>query len=206
MDLAGHFAGAVVEEEVLPQKVGELQHLLVPLPARQLPDEVGVDVGERPRLAAQLPAQPADRRLLVVDEEVGLVQVPRPHPPAVVVGDLFGEEVHVVALREALGQPRVELRRREGDRHAALDVEGDHAVVEEVARAFDDRLGEAVAGDEDGEPAEVAPHEVPCALLAASAKAESLFEGLLGLVRRDHQVLLHGTLGQHLVEGPLLLV
>ena len=57
-------------------------------------------------------AQPANRRLLVVDEQVWLMKIARHHPLPVVVGNLLRKEVHVVAFREPLGESRVELRCR----------------------------------------------------------------------------------------------
>ena len=129
---------------------------------------------------------------LVADEELELEELPGGQPSGVVLGDLLGQEVHAVAFWKPLAESGVELGGGERDRDAALDVEGDHAVEEQVALALGDHLGAALRADEHGEAPQVRADEVPGAVLGAGLQAEAVLQPTVGLVGGDHEVLLDG--------------
>jgi hypothetical protein len=79
------------------------------------------------------------------DEEGQLLHLTHPQAAPVVLGGLGGQEVYAVPLREALLEAGVELGGAQGHAEAALDVEGDHAVVEQVGLTFGHYLQRAVA-------------------------------------------------------------
>ena len=113
---------------------------------------------------------------------------------AVVLRRLVREEVHAVALGEALLEPGVELGRRERDRHAALDVEGDHPVEEQVGLALGDPLDPAVLRSTTtgswarcSRTKSQAPSSVP------ASSPEPLLELVGRLVGGDDEVLLDGA-------------
>ena len=102
-------------------------------------------------------------------------------------------------------EPGVELSGGQGHGHAALDVEGDHAVEEQVVLALRDDLRLAVAGDEHRKLLQVGADEVPGALLGPAGRSRSAAPGPVGLVGGDDQVLLDRGAGD-LAVGALLLV
>ena len=123
------------------------------------------------------------------------MKIAHQHSLSVVIGDLLRKEVHVVALREPLRKPRLELCGRKWNGDTALHVERDHAIIKEITLPFDDRLAETVAGHEDGEFTEVTTNELPRAPLSTLAKTKPVFKELIGLVGGDHQIFLNRTLG-----------
>ena len=109
VDLAWNLAGTTVVQEVLVQHLGQLRQLLVLLPARDLADELRVNVLEALGLAAQLPFEPLDGGGFVDDEDLELHHVLGRKALSVVFGDLFEEENHAVAFGEAAGETGQEL-------------------------------------------------------------------------------------------------
>ena len=190
VDRAGDLASALVAEEVLGEELRQVDHPLVLQPAGELADETGVYLLEGLRLALELLAQPLDGGLLVADEEIELDQLAGGEASGVVLDDLFAQEEHAVAFGKSLAEPGVELGGRERDGDAALHVEGDHAVEEQVALAFGDDLGAAVGADEDREPPQVGADEVPGAVRRAGLQAEAVLQAAVGLVGGDHEILL----------------
>ena len=141
------------------------------LPAADLLDELRVDLLEGLGLLEQLLPKPLDGRRLVGDEELELQDLADGHALLVVLGDLVGEEVHPITLRETLLQPGVELRCGQRHGHAALDVEGHHAVEEQVVLPLGDDLGLAVLGDEDRKLLQVGADEIPDAIFCSSVQS-----------------------------------
>ena len=107
----------------------------------------------------------------------------------------------------ALQQPGVEGRGGQGDRDATLDVEGDHAVEQQVLLTLGDHLdpGPALL-TKTGTCPRWSSTKAPDARLRPGLEGELLLERLCGLVGRDHQVLLHGVQPVDLLRRPLLLV
>ena len=101
-------------------------------------------------LLGELLFEPLDGRGLVGDEDLKLQDLPDRHALLVVLSHLFREEVHPVPLREPL-QPLIKLRRRQRHSHAALDVEGHHAVEQQIVLPLGDNLGLAILGHKDRE-------------------------------------------------------
>ena len=177
----------LVLEEVLGQHVAQLGQVLV-AGLVQLAQELGLEVlvglGAGADLRVQLAAQPLDGRLFVGDKEGELLHLGGPQPLAVVLGDLVGQEVHLVPLGEALLEPGVELGGAQGHAEAALDVKGDHAVVEQVGLPLGDDFQDAVLLDDDGQLRQVLADEVPGALRAAGLLQEAALKASCGACRQ----------------------
>ena len=116
----------------------------------------------------ELLLEPLDGRGFVGDEELKLQNLPDGHALLVVLGHLLGQEVHAIPLGEPLDQPGVELSRGQRNGHAALDVEGHHAVEEQVVLTLGDDLGLAVLGDKDRKLLQVRADEVPDTFFGSS--------------------------------------
>src|SRR5438093_13112765 len=110
------------------------------LPATDLPEELGMEFLEGLWLLDELLLEPLDSRRFVYDEDGELQDLFDGHASFVVFGYLLGQEVHALALGETLAQPLVELRSRKRYGDATLDVEGNHAVEEQVVLALGDDL------------------------------------------------------------------
>ena len=94
---------------------------------------------------------------------------------------------------------------RQGHRHVAKDVEGDHAIEQQMRLALGDDLHPPLLGHEHGELAKVGTKKVPDSLLGAARQGETFLQTVVGLVCGDHQVLFDRAAGD-LPVGALLLV
>ena len=121
------------------------------------------------------------------------------HALPVVLGHLVGEEVHPIPRRETLLQPGVELSRGQRHGHAALDVEGDHAVEEQVVLALGDDLGLAVLGDKDRKLPQVGANEIPNAFFCSRIESEAVFKAAVGFVGGNDKILLDGASAGYLL-------
>ena len=126
------------------------------------------------------------------------------HALLVVFGHLLGEEVHPIPLGEPLGKPGIELSRGQRNGNASLNMEGHHAVEEQVVLALGDDLGLAVLRDEDRKLLQVSADEVPDTFFGASLQFETVFKSAIRLVGGDDQVLLDSGAG-HLLKEPCCL-
>lgn len=117
-------------------------------------------------------------------------ELPGPQSFGVVLGDLIGEEEHVVPLGKALREAVLELGRGKGNRHTALHVKSHHAVEQEVALALRDHLGAPLPGDEHGKLPHMGADEIPRAVFGPGLQPETVLQSAVRLVRGDHQVLL----------------
>ena len=176
VDLARYLAGTTVVQEVLVQHLGQLGHLLVPLPARDLAEELRVDILEALGLAVQLPLEPLNGGGFVDDEYFELDYLLRGQALLVVLDHLIGEEDHAVAFGEMAGQAGQEFSDRQGHRHVAKDVEGDHAIEQQMRLAFVDDLHPPLLGHEHGELPEMGaeksqtPSSVPLVRVKRSSR------------------------------------
>ena len=118
--------------------------------------------------ASQLPLQPLDGGGLVDDEDLELHHVLGRQALLVVLGDLFEEKDHAVAFGEAVGETGQELAERQGHGDVAQDMEGDHAVEQQMRLALVDDLHPPVLGHEHGQLAEMGAEKVPDSLLGAA--------------------------------------
>lgn len=102
MDLGRDLTGTVVPEEVLRQQVRQLKSPLVLLPAADLSEELWMNFLEGLWLPAELLLEPLYGRRLVDYENLELQNLLYGHAPLVVLSYLIRQEIHVIALREAL--------------------------------------------------------------------------------------------------------
>src|SRR2546428_13204918 len=73
--------------------------------------------------------------------------------------------------------PYTTLFRSERNGNTALNMKGDHAVIEQITHAFCDCLGSAVLSlDEDRQLAQVGLDKFPCPLFRTRSQLETLFQ------------------------------
>ena len=119
---------------------------------------------------------------------------------------MFGQEVHAVALDEAVAQAGVACGRAQRHRDPALDVIGHHAIEQQVILAFGDGFDPVVlAPHHSRHVRQVLAHEVPRGFLGAGVGEEALLKGGRGLVGRDDEILFDELLNG-LFVGFLLLI
>src|SRR5690606_1406985 len=113
------------------------------------------------RLSSELLLEPLDGRSLVRNKELELQHLLYRHALPVVLRYLVRKEVHPVALREALSESGIEFRSGEGHHHPPSDMEGHHAVIEEVILPLGDNFSLPILGNEHGKLSQMSADEVP---------------------------------------------
>ena len=111
----------------------------------------------------------------------------------IIFGRLIGQEIHTFTQGKALFQTGVKLGGGQGNRDAALDMKGHHAVEEQVVLAFGDDFGLTVLGNEYGKLLEVSADEIPGAIFCSGSQFEAVFQAAVRFVRRNDQVLLDSS-------------
>ena len=97
-----------------------------------------------------------------------------------------GQEIHAVTREETLFQSGVKLSSGQGNRHAALDVEGHHAVEEQVVLPFGNDLGLAVFETKTGSCFQMSADKIPDAVFGSGSKFEAILKAAVGFVGRNN--------------------
>ena len=137
------------------------------LPAPDFLQELRMDVLEGLGLLGKLLLEPLDGRCLVRNEKLKLKNLLDRHSLLIILSRLIRQEIHAFTHWEALFQARVELGSRQGNRYTSLDMEGDHAVEEQVILALGNDFNFAALGNKNRELFHVGSDKVPDSIFGA---------------------------------------
>lgn len=142
MDLIGDRTVAIVAEKVQFQDLLELDSPFVFRPRLELEllHEARLKILQRLGLALELLPHPQGRAQLILHEERELPQFPDSDTFSVVFQNLTRQEVHAVSLGIAFVETGEELCSANRHRHATLNEERDHAVMEHLRCALRNNL------------------------------------------------------------------
>ena len=143
-------------------------------------------------LSDDLLLEPLDGRRFIRYKKLKLQHFSDGHTFLVVFGHLVWQEVHAIPLGEPLGKPSIKLRCGHRNGYAALYVEGNHAVEEQIVLSLGNDLGLPILRNKNWQLFKVGPDEIPDSLFSTGSDLESLLKTAVRSIGGDYKFLFDG--------------